>query len=277
MICSQPDSFLPAHEYSWNVPLHVNYMQNASKHHCWSVQPVNNLSDDVLAWLSVWHEVQVICIWSSWCHCHPIISCFIKIQIGLIFLVPITQVVLEKRLLNGVCLSVSSRVIPGCPTKQQFSETCSHTNSVKAPTARHGKWYIASFPDPPTPDGRGVNRLHRLSNKFFWWTNMSWRLNQSHLESLVSSKLIMTEFARDRPTRLAWQHVNPLLLHNHRHTTVPLLTSQTSTTINNPWPHVANRHISIIQLLSLWRHSHCNIIRYWAGHAHHYGWFLAVT
>jgi len=58
----------------------------------------------------------------------------------------------------------------------------------------------------------------------------------------------------------------------------------------NPWPHVANRHISISQLLSLWRHSHydvsrlrcsrrskppfslwrhshCDVIRYWAGHA----------
>jgi len=59
----------------------------------------------------------------------------------------------------------------------------------------------------------------------------------------------------------------------------------------NPWPHVNNRHISISQLLSLWRHSHygvsclrrsqptfslwrnshCDVIRYWAGHAHHYG------
>ena len=29
----------------------------------------------------------MICIWSSWCH-HPTISCFIKIKIGLIFLVP---------------------------------------------------------------------------------------------------------------------------------------------------------------------------------------------
>jgi len=46
------------------------------------------LSDDMLAWISVWSEVQVICIWSSWCHCHPIICCFIKIQIGLTFLVP---------------------------------------------------------------------------------------------------------------------------------------------------------------------------------------------
>ena len=33
-------------------------------------------------------EVQMICIWSSCCHCYPIISCFIKIQTQLIFLVP---------------------------------------------------------------------------------------------------------------------------------------------------------------------------------------------
>jgi len=30
----------------------------------------------------------MICIWSSWCHCNPIISCFIKIQVGLTFPVP---------------------------------------------------------------------------------------------------------------------------------------------------------------------------------------------
>jgi len=37
---------------------------------------------------------------------YPIISCFIKVQDGLTFLVPAyTQVVLEKRLLNG-CLTV---------------------------------------------------------------------------------------------------------------------------------------------------------------------------
>jgi len=43
------------------------------------------LSGEVLALLSIWSEVQMICIWSSWCHCHPIISCFIKIQNGLPF------------------------------------------------------------------------------------------------------------------------------------------------------------------------------------------------
>ena len=29
------------------------------------------LSDEVLVWLSVWSEVQIVCIWSSWCHCFP--------------------------------------------------------------------------------------------------------------------------------------------------------------------------------------------------------------
>ena len=46
------------------------------------------LSDEVIAQLSVYREVQVICIWYRQCHPHPIISCFIKIQIGLTFLVP---------------------------------------------------------------------------------------------------------------------------------------------------------------------------------------------
>ena len=45
------------------------------------------LNDEVLAWLSVWDEVQMICIWSGWCHWHPIISCLVKIQIGLTLLV----------------------------------------------------------------------------------------------------------------------------------------------------------------------------------------------
>jgi len=54
------------------------------------------LSGEVLAWLSVWSKVQMICIWSSWCYCHPIISCASKIQNGLLFWCRLTQVVLEK-------------------------------------------------------------------------------------------------------------------------------------------------------------------------------------
>ena len=37
------------------------------------------------------------CRWSSWCHCHPMISCSSKIQNGLPFWCQHTQVVLEKK------------------------------------------------------------------------------------------------------------------------------------------------------------------------------------
>jgi len=33
--------------------------------------------------LTVWSDVQVISVRSRWCHCHLIVSCFLKIQIGL--------------------------------------------------------------------------------------------------------------------------------------------------------------------------------------------------
>jgi len=57
-------------------------------------------------WLSVWSKVQMICIWSSWCHCHPITSCFSKIWNGFPFWWQLTQVVLEKRPLNACSSSV---------------------------------------------------------------------------------------------------------------------------------------------------------------------------
>jgi len=47
----------------------------------------------------------MICTWSSWCHCHPIISCFSKIQNGLSFWCRLTQVFLEKMPLS-VCVYV---------------------------------------------------------------------------------------------------------------------------------------------------------------------------
>jgi len=55
--------------------------------HCWlggrkGIPPVKNLSGGVVAWLSVWSEVQMIWMWSSWCHYHPIISCTSNIQNG---------------------------------------------------------------------------------------------------------------------------------------------------------------------------------------------------
>ena len=57
-------------------------------------------SGGVLAWLSVWSEVQT-CIWSSWCHCHSLFLASVKSRLVLPFWYRLTQVVLEKRPLNG--------------------------------------------------------------------------------------------------------------------------------------------------------------------------------
>jgi len=82
--------------------------------HCWfgirkSIQP-GKLSD-VLVWLSVSSDVQIVCMWSSWCHCIPKTHhlmphlnpyCFT-------FLVPVYQVVPEKRPGESIlklCISV---------------------------------------------------------------------------------------------------------------------------------------------------------------------------
>jgi len=56
------------------------------------------LSAEVLAWSSVWIEVQMICIWSS------------KIQRDLPFWCQFTQVVLEKRPLNRCSSNHHSRL-----------------------------------------------------------------------------------------------------------------------------------------------------------------------
>jgi len=66
------------------------------------------MTDEVLAWLSVWSEVQMICIRFIWCHCHPIVSCLVKIQTGLTFLAPAYPGNLEKRPLSGLSVSFLS-------------------------------------------------------------------------------------------------------------------------------------------------------------------------
>jgi len=64
----------------------------------------------VLAWLFVWSEVQMMVYLMP---LPPIISSFSKIHNGLQFLCWLTQVVLEKRPLNGNSSSSSSVSPPG--------------------------------------------------------------------------------------------------------------------------------------------------------------------
>ena len=64
------------------------------------------LRGGMLAWLSVWSEVQT-CIWPSWCHCHSLSLASVKSRLVLPFWYRLTWVVSEKGLLNGcVCVCV---------------------------------------------------------------------------------------------------------------------------------------------------------------------------
>ena len=77
---------------------------------CWlgdrkGIRPVKKLSGGVLAWLSVWSEVQT-CIWPSWCHCHSLSLASVKSRLVLPFWYRLTWVVPDKGLLNRrVCVS----------------------------------------------------------------------------------------------------------------------------------------------------------------------------
>ena len=67
---------------------------------CWlggrkGIRPVKKLSGGVLAWLSVWSELQT-CIWPSWCHCHSLSLASVKFRLVLPFWYRLTRVVPEK-------------------------------------------------------------------------------------------------------------------------------------------------------------------------------------
>ena len=68
------------------------------------IRPVKNLSGGVLAWLSVWSEMQTW-IWPSWCHCHSLSLTSVKSTLVLPFWYRLTRVVPEKGPLNRcVCV-----------------------------------------------------------------------------------------------------------------------------------------------------------------------------
>ena len=64
------------------------------------------LSGGVLAWLSVWSEVQT-CTQPSWCHCHSPSLASVKSTLVILFWYRLTWAVLDKGPLNGcVCVCV---------------------------------------------------------------------------------------------------------------------------------------------------------------------------
>jgi len=71
------------------------------------------LTGGVLAWLSVWSEMQT-CIWPSCCHCHSLSLASVKsiIQIGFTFLVLAHPGSPGKRAVKRVCVLIYSRLQP---------------------------------------------------------------------------------------------------------------------------------------------------------------------
>ena len=75
----------------------------------------------MLAWLSVWSEVQT-CIWPSWCHCHSLSLASVKSRLVLPFWYRLTWVVPDKGPLNGcvcVCVAAAARTAPRTDGRQR--------------------------------------------------------------------------------------------------------------------------------------------------------------
>ena len=109
----------------------------------------------MLVWLSVWSEVQIVCIWSSWCHCHPktpsSLASF-KSRLVLPYWYKLIQVVLENRLLNRC----SSSVV--CNKQQQQRPF----NGLWSGTTRVGRYQKEHSPTHTHPNQRAsfITFLH---------------------------------------------------------------------------------------------------------------------
>ena len=96
--------------------------------HCWlggrkGIRPIKK-SGGVLAWLSVWSDVQT-CIWPSWCYCHSLSLASVKSRLVLPFWYRLTWVVPEKGLLSGVCVCVCV-LVGWCDRHLACKKTCSN-------------------------------------------------------------------------------------------------------------------------------------------------------
>ena len=116
------------------------------------------LSNEVLAWLSVWIEVQT-CIWSSLCHCHSLSFASIKSRLVLHFWYRLTWVVPDKGPLNVcVCVCVCVRAcVCACVCLCCLSVSVVHHNREPCKTHEpvdvcgadsHATLYCVSAPIP---------------------------------------------------------------------------------------------------------------------------------
>ena len=145
------------------------------------------LSDEVLVWLSVWSEVQIVCIWSSWCHCHPKTASSLaplKSRLVLPFCYRLTQVVLEKRPLNG-CSSSSSCIVPQGHNFRSADTLMSVTNLSVVRLVTEASASMSHSSCRLLPVKIRVSRFGRFFSK---WSAI--RLTQSYTSTFNQSSMI---------------------------------------------------------------------------------------
>jgi len=87
-------------------------------------------SDGVLAWLSVWNEVQTW-IWPSWFHCHSLSLASVKSRLVLPFWYQLTRVVPEKGPLNRcVCVFLRTHMRWSHNMPVTFTVSCHQHSSA---------------------------------------------------------------------------------------------------------------------------------------------------
>jgi len=106
----------------------------------------------MLEWLSVWSKVQIVSIWSSWCHCIPqppsSLASF-KSRVVLPFWYWLTQVIMKKRPLNG-CSSSSST--SSCYLLHYAGQELAVWQYEWQWFVAWGQWTGSVFPGPPDTD-----------------------------------------------------------------------------------------------------------------------------
>jgi len=113
----------------------------------------------VLAWLSVWSEVQT-CIWPSWCHCHSLSLALVKSRLVLPFWYRLTHFILWFWSVIYQQL-ISVRAIGWCSTVWRM---CAQTSSANRPAipkkvtpVRTGTGSTRR-PNCPVPRGQSLDR-----------------------------------------------------------------------------------------------------------------------
>jgi len=139
------------------------------------------LSSEVLAWLSVWSEVQT-CIWPSWCQCHSLSLAPVKSRLVLPFWYRLTWVVPEKGPLNR-CVCVWWKFLPLKLRSHVNGICCCVSVCHKSELYQNGRTYDHGY-----NHGLMITTLHDSRGTIVFYYQRSWRnLNLSPPRGLANA------------------------------------------------------------------------------------------